>query len=70
LRLQSNAKIGVINSGRFGDTIPDNVASFARDVFSFSPYLVVWQLGTNDVAWGGHLDEQLKIKIAHDAQAL
>jgi acyl-CoA thioesterase I len=70
LRLRSNAKIRVINSGRIGDTIPDNVARFERDVFSYGPDLVVWQLGTNDIAWGGHPDDRLKNKIVQGVHAL
>jgi acyl-CoA thioesterase-1 len=50
-RLRSNATIKVINSGRIGDTIPNSIARFERDVFAHTPDLVVWQLGTNDVAW-------------------
>jgi acyl-CoA thioesterase I len=53
----SNAEINVISSGRVGDTIPDNVACFGRDVLAYTPDLVIWQLGTNDVAWGGGPDE-------------
>ena len=70
LRLQSNARIDVVNSGRVGDTIPDNLARFERDVFSFRPDLVVWQLGTNDVAWGGHPDDQLSDKVVQGIRAL
>ena len=36
LRLNPNARISVINSGRVGDTIPDNLARFERDVFAAS----------------------------------
>jgi acyl-CoA thioesterase-1 len=70
LRLRSDAKIRVINSGRIGDTIPDNVARFERDVFSYSPDLVIWQLGTNDIAWGGHADDRLKSQIVEGVHAL
>jgi acyl-CoA thioesterase-1 len=70
LRLRSNARIDVVNSGRVGDTIPDNLARFERDVFSFRPDLVVWQLGTNDVAWGGHPDDQLSDKVVQGIRAL
>jgi acyl-CoA thioesterase I len=70
LRLKSNAEIQIINSGRVGDTIPDNIARFERDVFSYGPDLVVWQLGTNDIAWGGHPDDQLKSKIVQGVRAL
>jgi acyl-CoA thioesterase I len=70
LRLQSNARIDVVNSGRVGDTIPGNLARFERDVFSFQPDLVVWQLGTNDVAWGGHPDDQLSNQVVQGVRAL
>ena len=70
MRLQPNARIDVVNSGRVGDTIPDNLARFERDVFSFRPELVVWQLGTNDVAWGGHPDDQLGNKVVQGVRAL
>jgi len=70
LRLQSNAKISVTNSGRVGDTIPDNVARFERDVLSFKPDLILWQLGTNDIAWGGQADDQLKNKIVQGIHSL
>jgi acyl-CoA thioesterase I len=70
LRLQPNARIGVVNSGRVGDTIPDNLARFEQDVFSFGPDLVVWQLGTNDVAWGGHPDDQLGNRVVQGVRAL
>jgi len=55
-RLVPNARIEMINSGRIGDTIPDNIARLERDVLSHGPDLVVWQLGTNDIAWGGHVE--------------
>jgi acyl-CoA thioesterase-1 len=42
-----------INSGRIGETITGGIARFQRDVIAYSPDLVVWRLGTNDVAWGG-----------------
>jgi acyl-CoA thioesterase I len=70
LRLQSNARISITNSGRVGDTIPDNLARFEHDVLDFNPDLVVWQLGTNDIAWGGHVDDQLKIKIVQGVRSL
>ena len=69
-RLRSNAAIEVINSGRVGDTIEGNVARFQRDVLSHRPDLVVWQLGTNDVAWGGHPDDQLKNRVVQGVQML
>ena len=46
----------IVNSGRVGDTIQGNVARFDRDVLSVKPELVIWQLGTNDIAWGGRAD--------------
>jgi acyl-CoA thioesterase-1 len=69
-RLSPNAKISVINSGRIGDTIPDNMARFKRDVFAYKPDLVVWQLGTNDIAWGGHPDNLLKSRVTEGVKAL
>jgi acyl-CoA thioesterase I len=48
--------IQVVNKGRVGDTIPGSIARFDRDVLSAKPDLVIWQLGTNDVAWGGRAD--------------
>jgi acyl-CoA thioesterase I len=70
LRLRSNAEIRIINSGRIGDTIPDNIARFERDVFSYRPDLVVWQLGTNDIAWGGRPDDQLRKKVVQGVRSL
>jgi lysophospholipase L1-like esterase len=69
-RLRSSADIQIINSGRIGDTIQDNIARFERDVFSHRPDLVVWQLGTNDVAWGGRPDAQLKNQVLQGVRAL
>jgi acyl-CoA thioesterase-1 len=69
-RLQSNARISVVNSGRVGETIPDNIARFERDVFAFEPDLILWQLGTNDIAWGGHVDDQLKSEVVEAVHAL
>ena len=70
VRLRSNAAIEIINSGRVGDTIEGNVARFQRDVLSHRPDLVVWQPGTNDVAWGGHPDDQLKNRVLQGVQML
>jgi lysophospholipase L1-like esterase len=54
--LRPNSPIEIINSGRVGATIPDNLAHFDADVLAHQPDLVVWQLGTNDVAWGGRAE--------------
>ena len=70
LRLRSNATIEVINSGRVGDTIPKNIARFQRDVFAHTPDLVIWQLGTNDIAWGGRPDQRLKSHVLEGVRAL
>jgi acyl-CoA thioesterase-1 len=56
MRLRPKSQVEAVNSGRVGDTIPGNLARFDRDVLSYNPDLVVWQLGTNDVAWGGATD--------------
>ena len=70
LRLRSNATINVINSGRIGDTISGNIARLERDVLAHAPDLVVWQLGTNDVAWGGRPDYQLENRVVEGVRSL
>ena len=69
-RLRSSAIIDVTNSGRIGDTIPGNIARFERDVFAYKPDLVVWQLGTNDVAWGGRPGDLLRDKVVEGVRSL
>jgi acyl-CoA thioesterase-1 len=51
--LRPRSRIEVVNSGQVGDTINGMLRRFDRDVLAYQPDLVVWQLGTNDVAWGG-----------------
>jgi acyl-CoA thioesterase I len=51
--LRPSARVEVINSGRIGDTVPGTISRFQDDVLAYRPDLIVWQLGTNDVAWGG-----------------
>jgi len=51
-------------------TIPDNIARFERDVLAHTPDLVEWQLGTNDVTWGGRPDDRLKSSIVEGVRAL
>lgn len=68
-RLRPNSRLAVVNSGRIGDTIPGNVARFRRDVFRYRPDLVIWQVGTNDVVWGGRTDG-LKAWLVHGVRAL
>ena len=70
LRLRPNATISVINSGRVGDTVQDNVARFERDVLAHRPDLVVWQVGTNDVVWGGRPDRRLKEMVIEGVKVL
>jgi acyl-CoA thioesterase I len=70
LRLRSNATIRVINSGRVGDTVQDNIARFERDVLAYKPDLVIWQLGTNDVAWGGRPDDTLRNRVVEGVRTL
>jgi lysophospholipase L1-like esterase len=70
LRLRSNATISVVNSGRVGDTIQDNIARFERDVLAHRPDLVVWQLGTNDVVWGGRPNQLLKDTVTEGVKVL
>lgn len=54
--LRPQVRIEIINSGRIGDTISGTIGRFERDVLAYDPDLIVWQLGTNDVAWGGRAD--------------
>ena len=67
--LRPGAQIEVINSGRIGDTVSGSMARFQDDVLAYRPDLVVWQLGTNDVAWGGRADG-LKDRIVSGVRAL
>jgi lysophospholipase L1-like esterase len=67
--LRPKVQVDVINSGRVGDTIPGSMARFERDVVAHQPDLVVWQLGTNDLAWGGSIDS-LNEKIVAGLRAL
>jgi lysophospholipase L1-like esterase len=69
-QLRGSNAIQVINSGRVGETIQGNVARFERDVFSYRPDLVVWQLGTNDVVFGGRLDPQLRGMVLEGVRKL
>jgi acyl-CoA thioesterase I len=62
-------RIEVINSGRLGDTIVGAMARFDRDVLAYRPDLVVWQLGTNDVVWGGRAEGH-KHRIMEGVRAL
>lgn len=56
MRLRPDSLVEIINSGQIGDTISRTIGRFQRDVFYHKPDLVVWQLGTNDVVWGGSGD--------------
>jgi acyl-CoA thioesterase-1 len=67
--LRPTLKIEMINSGKIGDTIPGSISRFSRDVFAHKPDLVIWQLGTNDIAWGGSVDG-LKSVVVAGVQAL
>jgi acyl-CoA thioesterase I len=55
-RLRPQARIEVVNRGRIGETITGSIARFQHDVIAYGPDLVIWQLGTNDVAWGGRAE--------------
>jgi acyl-CoA thioesterase I len=68
-RLRPAARIEIINSGRVGETIGGSIARFERDVLAHAPDLVVWQLGTNDVAWGGRADG-LKDRVVQGVRVL
>ncbi|MEJ8569922.1 SGNH/GDSL hydrolase family protein [Microbaculum marinum] len=68
-RLWSDVPVDVVNSGRVGDTIPGNLDRFEREVLAYQPDLVIWQLGTNDIAWGGN-PEGLRDLIVHGVKIL
>jgi lysophospholipase L1-like esterase len=54
--LRPSTHFEVINSGRIGDTVSGTMSRFPDDVLAHGPDVVVWQLGTNDVAWGGGVE--------------
>lgn len=68
-RPRATARIEVINSGRVGEPVTVSIARFGRDVLALKPDLVIWQLGINDVAWGGRA-EGLKEQGTEDVRAL
>jgi acyl-CoA thioesterase I len=68
-RLRPTARLEIVNSGRIGETVTGSMARFERDVLAHGPDLVIWQLGTNDVAWGGSADG-LKDRVAMGVRTL
>jgi lysophospholipase L1-like esterase len=68
-KLRPASRIEIINSGRIGETIGNTMARFERDVLAHRPDLVIWQLGTNDVTWGGRANG-LKDYIAKGVRTL
>ncbi len=68
-RLRPDLRIEMVNSGRIGKTIPGDITRLDRDVLAYRPDLVVWQLGTNDVVWGGRVDG-LKDQIVQGIRAI
>jgi acyl-CoA thioesterase I len=56
LRLHPGVAVELINSGRIGEDLGDNIARIDADVLRYKPDLVVWQIGTNDVVWRGIAD--------------
>lgn len=68
-RPRATARIEVINSGRVGEPVTVSIARFGRDVLALKPDLVIWQLGINDVAWGGRA-EGLKEQGTEGVRAL
>jgi lysophospholipase L1-like esterase len=69
LAMRPRTAVEVINSGRVADTIASTRARFQNDVLAYQPDLVIWQLGTNDVAWGGRADG-LKNQVAAGVREL
>ena len=56
LRLRPGVAVELINSGRIGENLGDNIARIDDDVLRHKPDLVIWQIGTNDVVWRGIAD--------------
>ena len=56
LRLHPDIAIELVNSGRIGEDLGDNIARIDNDVLRYKPDLVIWQIGTNDVVWRGIAD--------------
>lgn len=50
--LAPHSPITVYNRGVNGETAPDMLARFGRDVMSVHPDLVIWQVGSNSVLQG------------------
>jgi len=67
--LRPTTAVEIINSGRVGDTVVGALIRFERDVLAHRPDLVIWQLGTNDVAWGGAA-EGLKDNVTRGVRLL
>src|SRR6266540_1679607 len=65
----STSGLWVLNRGRIGDTIGRTLARLPGEVLSHGPDLVVWQLGTNDVVWGGKADG-LKTQVVQGVRIL
>lgn len=63
VRLQPAARIRVVNSGRATEDLADNVARLDRDVLTYQPDLVIWQIGTNDVLWRGIADNSKEMLV-------
>jgi acyl-CoA thioesterase I len=55
-RLHPGTAVELINSGRIGEDLGDNIARIDDDVLRYKPDLVIWQIGTNDVVWRGIAD--------------
>jgi acyl-CoA thioesterase I len=68
-RIWPDLEFEVLNRGRVGDTITRTLARLSREVLSYDPDLVVWQLGTNDVVWGGK-PEGLKAQMVQGVRML
>ncbi len=51
--------IDVINKGVGGETVDQTLARFNRDVLSYQPNLVIWQVGSNDILHDEDIDAYL-----------
>ncbi len=76
--LYTSSPIDVRNAGIGGETITQTLARLERELNTYRPTLVIWQLGTNDAITKGtdpqdfriHIDAGLKSIADHGADAI
>jgi lysophospholipase L1-like esterase len=55
-------KINMHNAGVNGDEAPNEAARFKKEVLSFNPALVIWQVGTN-AAWKDYFPDDVEAAL-------